>query len=460
MGNTESGSHQKGLSRILPEEKAEIEQFFENMCRMQSGPKKSVGLQYFQDALRNSLPCSISQRIFDGIQSVRTNSKSSTMSAEISKEQFLVFYVDLLRGTAEEKSQVICDMISCNNSEHMKGHQVQKFLEDIIAAVIYVLKQQSLLKGWNLENMRDCTLGTQGLAMQLLSQLQSIDGQKFERQELLDSPCSKSCIEDWLYKIPMISLFVRVMLTVGLSILKHHTEHQKDMKTLLPKCTGMKNTSFVSLLDLPAVMHLNYYLPYEVQHKWRLLFSSQIHGESFSQLCGHILDQGPCLLIVKDSDGFVFGGFASQSWKVKPQFQGDSRCFLFSISPRLDVYTYTGYNDHYMYLNRAQQSLPNGLGMGGQHEYFGFWIDSNFGIGHSKAKPSCTTYNSPQLSAKEEFSIHTVEVWAVGDVPEHLLAKNPRSILDSDTEARALLEMAGQTRQSDGLREVTEEDES
>eukprot|EP00079_Xenopus_tropicalis_P035236 XP_017949007.1 PREDICTED: TLD domain-containing protein 1 [Xenopus tropicalis] len=459
MGNTESGSNQKGLSRILPEEKAEIERHFENMCRMQNGPKKSVGLKTFQDALENSLPCTICQRIFDGIHSVRTNSKSSAISAEISKEQFVVFFVDLLRGTAEEKSQVICHMISCN-SEHLKGHQVQKFLEDLIAAVIHVLKQHSLLKGWNLERMRDCTLGSHGLAMQLLSQLQSTDGQKFERQELLDSTCSRGSIEDWLYKIPMISLFVRVVLTLGFSILKHHTEHQKDIRTVVPKCTGMKNASFVSLLDLPAVMHLNSYLPSDVQHKWRLLFSSQIHGESFSQLCGHILDQGPCLLIVKDSDGFVFGGFASQSWKVKPQFQGDSSCFLFSIFPRFDVYTYTGYNDHYMYLNRAQQSLPNGLGMGGQHEYFGLWIDSNFGTGHSKAKPRCTTYNSPQLSAKEEFSIVAMEVWAVGDIPEHVLAKNPKSILDSDAEARALLEMTGRTRQSDGLREVPEDDES
>lgn len=56
--------------------------------------------------------------------------------------------------------------------------------------------------------------------------------------------------------------------------------------------------------------------------------------------------------------------------------------------------------------------------MGGQHGYFGLWIDSDYGKGHSKAKPRCTTYNSPQLSAKEDFTLDAVEVWAVGDLPE------------------------------------------
>jgi hypothetical protein len=57
-------------------------------------------------------------------------------------------------------------------------------------------------------------------------------------------------------------------------------------------------------------------------------------------------------------------------------------------------------------------------GMGGQHGYFGLWVDADFGKGHSKAKPRCTTYNSPQLSAKEDFRFDKIEVWGVGDPPE------------------------------------------
>jgi len=52
--------------------------------------------------------------------------------------------------------------------------------------------------------------------------------------------------------------------------------------------------------------------------------------------------------------------------------------------------------------------------MGGQLEYFGLWLDSEFGKGHSKAEPRCTTYNSPQLSKHETFEIKTLEIWSVG----------------------------------------------
>lgn len=56
--------------------------------------------------------------------------------------------------------------------------------------------------------------------------------------------------------------------------------------------------------------------------------------------------------------------------------------------------------------------------MGGQHGYFGLWLDSDFGCGHSRARPKCTTYGSPQLSGEEDFTLDSVEVWAVGKPPE------------------------------------------
>lgn len=57
-------------------------------------------------------------------------------------------------------------------------------------------------------------------------------------------------------------------------------------------------------------------------------------------------------------------------------------------------------------------------GMGGQHGYFGLWLDSDFGKGHSRARPKCTTYGSPQLSGEEDFTLDSMEVWAVGKPPE------------------------------------------
>jgi len=40
---------------------------------------------------------------------------------------------------------------------------------------------------------------------------------------------------------------------------------------------------------------------------------------------------------------------------------GTSECFLFSVRPKLCVYHTTEYNDHYVYFNTHQETMPNGL---------------------------------------------------------------------------------------------------
>lgn len=47
--------------------------------------------------------------------------------------------------------------------------------------------------------------------------------------------------------------------------------------------------------------------------------------------------------------------------------------------------------------------------MGGQFDYAGLWLDSDFLHGHSKAGPVCTTYRSPQLSLEEYFAVDQIE---------------------------------------------------
>ena len=76
------------------------------------------------------------------------------------------------------------------------------------------------------------------------------------------------------------------------------------------------------LLDLPSIVLINHHLPTAQQHQWRLLFSTQIHGESFSSFIHQITNQGPVVIIVKDTNGHIFGGFASMSWTIKSHFVG------------------------------------------------------------------------------------------------------------------------------------------
>jgi hypothetical protein len=45
------------------------------------------------------------------------------------------------------------------------------------------------------------------------------------------------------------------------------------------------------------------------------------------------------------------------------------------------------------------------------------WLAEGLETGHSKAHPRSTTYNSPQLSAREEFAIRHVEVGPAATTP-------------------------------------------
>lgn len=64
----------------------------------------------------------------------------------------------------------------------------------------------------------------------------------------------------------------------------HDTE--KD-RSLVPFCKGLDLIpSYPSLLDLNQLVFINAHLPQQYQIEWRFLFSSEIHGESFSTLIG------------------------------------------------------------------------------------------------------------------------------------------------------------------------------
>merc|ERR1712179_350673 len=222
-------------------------------------------------------------------------------------------------------------------------------------------------------------------------------------------------------------------------------------QNLLPKFSLEIKTS----LTIHQIMFLNVNLPHEMRHLWRPLFNTDVHGESFSKFTGCISNQGPTVIVIWDDEGNVFGGFATDSWKMGPKFCGKPETFLFHLNPKMNIYDSTPFNTNYQYFNLKQKTMPNGLGMGGQLEYFGFWIDHEFGI--VKTSPSCSTYHSPQLG-ETEGKIRGLEVFGVGELKIEEDEDGP-SVLDMDPEAQALLEMMGKTFHSKVIREVDEEQE-
>ncbi|NXS48573.1 TLDC1 protein, partial [Balaeniceps rex] len=329
MGNAESNAYQNHLSRFLPEEQSDIDGVFDTL----SGSSGSAGAKNGKATkktayMREPLPEQMTVRLYNGMKSIDLTGKSSGLSEHIAKEQFVIFMSNLLKGNADEKITIIMRMISKTEGP-VKGKQIQEFTEDLIMSVVHVLSYRKELKGWNLENTRDSASGIKALASQLLSELKLADGTKPVGPQLTETNFDQSVIEDWVYRVPQISVFLSVVIRQGLHVLHSLPDQTKDIVNLVPVCKGIKGRGLVSLFDIPSVIYINSHLPAELQHKWRLLFSSRLHGESFSQLCGHIVNKGPCIVILKDLDGYIFGGFASHSWEVKPQFQGKT-CFSLS----------------------------------------------------------------------------------------------------------------------------------
>ncbi|XP_032378302.1 MTOR-associated protein MEAK7-like isoform X2 [Etheostoma spectabile] len=463
MGNTESVVVQKRLARFRPEERPVLEGVFDRLQRGAEGPAEAPGktpagktltLEVLQSSMGSLVPDSMVRRIYHcmrtidpGLAAPAASGKTSTSGASgVAREQLVIFLADTLRGTAEERAPLVMAMCQrgAGTAVVVTCEQVAEFLQDLISAVVQILVHRGRLQAWKPERMGDGSLGVKLLAEHMCS-------------ELKPSGCyDVSCLEDWIFRVSQVSLYLEILVAEGLNV----SLSGRPAPTLLPPCIGTPWKELRCLLDLPTLMFLAPQLPDSYSAPWRLVFSTRLHGESFTRMAAGLTKCGPTLLLIKDTKGHVFGGFASHAWEVKPQFQGDSRCFLFSVFPRLRVYTATGYNQHFMYFNQNQQTMPNGLGMGGQLYYFGLWLDSDFGRGHSRARPKCTTYGSPQLSGEEDFTLASMEVWAVGKPPEPEEGeegKGKKSILDMDPEVQAMMEMAGKTLHSQGLREPEED---
>jgi len=208
-----------------------------------------------------------------------------------------------------------------------------------------------------------------------------------------------------------------LFLNIHDSVFSHCFGFEKDInyKNLIPPCLNIpqsRKTSTSSgqptLLDLTRIMFLNYHLPVGQHYQWNFLFSTIIHGESFSELVGRIRNKGPTITIVADTTGGVFGGFAAKSWSPGSMYES-SGSFLFHLSPKLMVYDQTLNNGNFQYLNMFKKTMRNGLGIGIGTLGYQFWIDEDFGSG--VFSPSCKSCS--EISVGVQFTFDHLEVWEI-----------------------------------------------
>ena len=65
-----------------------------------------------------------------------------------------------------------------------------------------------------------------------------------------------------------------------------------------------------------------------------MVYSPQIHGTSLKLLYRKTAKCGACILLIKDSNDFVFGCYSSHPWKIQKDenFYGNGECFLFTFN--------------------------------------------------------------------------------------------------------------------------------
>lgn len=145
---------------------------------------------------------------------------------------------------------------------------------------------------------------------------------------------------------------------------------------------------------------------------WQLTYSLRQHGASLTTLLSLNSKKTrsgqtmlvPCIVIIEDSWGYVFGGFISPTIENKTAYYGNGESFVFSILPTPKAYKWTGKNDLFVLSNH------NCIAMGGGGEGYSWQLDDELDTGVSCCS---STYNNPVLSSSEFFKCLNIEVWAL-----------------------------------------------
>ncbi|XP_056900444.1 oxidation resistance protein 1a isoform X2 [Takifugu flavidus] len=184
-----------------------------------------------------------------------------------------------------------------------------------------------------------------------------------------------------------------------------NSQHGPSIKAELEPETFKPNLKEASdLLEAEQIEKLAKNLPPRtIGYPWTLAFSTSKHGMSIKTLYRAMQSQDtPVLMVIKDSDGQVFGALASEPFKVSDGFYGTGETFLFTFNPEFEVYRWTG--DNMFFIKGDMDSLAFGGGSG----EFGLWLDGDLYHGRSH---SCKTFGNPMLSKKEDFYVQDIEIW-------------------------------------------------
>jgi len=174
--------------------------------------------------------------------------------------------------------------------------------------------------------------------------------------------------------------------------------------------------------------------------KWKLFYSTAIHGISMNTLYSNCENVEESILIIHSSTNDIFGAFVDCSWSVATDYRGSVDCFVFQFVNRSDDEIENGkasnhgggngdddgserntdddrkcLSRHKLMVYKASGKVPYFMRNDMESVTIGagacsaIYFDADLNHGRST---ECTTFSSPRLSQDSSFQITTLEIWA------------------------------------------------
>jgi len=96
--------------------------------------------------------------------------------------------------------------------------------------------------------------------------------------------------------------------------------------------------------------------------EWDVIFGTSKDGISFRTFFFNTQKFNPTIILVKDTKGIVFGGFASERWHPNNRFYGTGESFLFTFKTKgnISIYRWTCANELILYSDFTKLIMGGG----------------------------------------------------------------------------------------------------
>ena len=169
-----------------------------------------------------------------------------------------------------------------------------------------------------------------------------------------------------------------------------------------------RNNGTLPILDINLAEIIRSRLPNLLQEAttWKLLYSMDQHGATLTTLLNKIRGHGPCIMVLKSSDGEIFGAFLTEAFDTsKQEFYGTPECFLWKEDQyQFKKFEATNLNQYFIFAD------IDFIAMGGGDGEFGFYLDENIQYGYTS---TCDTFENELLTKNRKFECYGCEFWGL-----------------------------------------------